>query len=276
MLTMSNARNSPYVLAGLPPDIRQASIAMSESSDTAKILAIDENIDFIASGLEGDEETQLQSFSLPLTPHGPHYSLSQLPSQSSQPSQASLDSQAIQYHFHPSTSSPAASQLSGSVATQWDQVLTDLLVKAVLAHNPNLALTMQDRGRLWDKVKQEYKSMVALLGYQQRLTDSMWQKFLLLKKKREKVSKANVRASGILNMLPTSTACSMSSSSRRTARFTAVLAARREQHRLPLKFSTTGSHLASSRALIQRKQTPLLQVQVHETSTLHLMVMTNQ
>ncbi|CDW97745.1 hypothetical protein [Sporisorium scitamineum] len=46
---------------------------------------------------------------------------------------------------------------------------------------------MQDRGRLWDKVKQEYKSMVALLGYQQRLTDSMWQKFLLLKKKREKL-----------------------------------------------------------------------------------------
>ncbi|CDU23303.1 uncharacterized protein SPSC_01932 [Sporisorium scitamineum] len=194
-----NRRPTPLTgLESLAPAIRQASMALIDSSEAARIIQSLEQ--------DHDDEIHMSRFDFGSEYHNdsqidPYWqSATPTPSRIAplQPSQVS-QVQSMQFSSSPIPVSPAASQESvSSGLPNWNSDSLLVLMKAVVGHNPNLAPTMKERGSQWVKARKEFNTIALQKGFAERTTDAMKIKFNELRKKREEQVAANTRASGIV------------------------------------------------------------------------------
>ncbi|SPO27427.1 uncharacterized protein UTRI_10544 [Ustilago trichophora] len=108
-------------------------------------------------------------------------------------------SQAPQAAIQETLLSPAPSQLSdrpGNTQPQWDPRSVDILLKSVLANNPNLMRTNADRGRSWTAIVQEFNHMCSQEGLPERRERGIKLKFNRMVEAHKQRNNANTRATG--------------------------------------------------------------------------------
>lgn len=175
--TMNGSSDTPFELNHLPPPLRGPLMSLSNSG----------GVNTIAIPGDSDDETQRESsVRWPSTPVR-----SQAPSVYS--SQAS---QAIQSSFE----SPAPSQSSDRLGTQaqWDRRSMEILIKAVISHNPNLARTNSDRKNAWSNAITKFNTVCAMEGLPERSERAIKIKFGHVVDHRKKRNDINIRASGVV------------------------------------------------------------------------------